>query len=141
MAQQGEAPNLAGIIPHLTIRDRRADEAIRFYADAFGAREISRVPSDDGRLMHAHLEINGGSLMLNDDFPEYGDGQPAPLPSGSTLHLQVKDADAAWTRALNAGASVVMPLEDQFWGDRYGQIRDPFGHRWSIGAPTQAPPD
>jgi PhnB protein len=126
-----------GVTPHLLIRDRRAAEAIEFYERAFGARVLHCVPSDDGRIMHCHLEVNGGSLMLNDDFPEYRGGREAEPPSGVTLHLQVEDADALWTRALAAGAHVVMPLEDQFWGDRYGQIHDPFGHRWSIGAATR----
>jgi PhnB protein len=126
-----------GVTPHLLIRDRRAAEAIGFYELAFAARVLHRVPSDDGRIMHCHLEINGGSVMLNDDFPEYRGGQSGEPPSGVTLHLQVEDADELWTDALAAGASVIMPLEDQFWGDRYGQIEDPFGHHWSIGAALQ----
>jgi PhnB protein len=124
-----------GVTPHIVIRDRRAAEAIDFYKKAFGARELARVPSEDGRVMHCHLLINGGSLMLNDDFPEYR-GRPSNEPEGVTLHLQVKDADAAWTQAVSAGASVTMRLQDQFWGDRYGQLQDPFGHRWSIAAPA-----
>jgi PhnB protein len=133
--QQGPS---GGITPHLLIPDRRAAEAIDFYARAFGARELHRVPSDDGRIMHAHLEINGGSLMLNDDFPEYRQGKSGDPASGVTLHLQLTDADALWQQAVAAGASVTMPLEDQFWGDRYGQLQDPFGHRWSVGAPVKA---
>jgi PhnB protein len=94
--------------------------------------------ADDGkRLMHAHLKLNGGSLMLNDDFPEYRDGAAAPPPAGTTLHLHVRDADAAWDKAVAAGATVKFPLENQFWGDRYGQIEDPFGFTWSIGGPTK----
>jgi PhnB protein len=127
-----------GVTPHLMIADRRAVEAIEFYTRAFGARELHRVPSDDGRIMHCHLTINGGSLMLNDDFPEYRGGNEVQPPQGVTLHLQVEDADALWTQAVAAGATVTMPLEDQFWGDRYGQVQDPFGHRWSIGAPVKA---
>ena len=126
-----------GVAPHLTIRGGRAVEAIDFYTRALGARELHRVPSEDGRIMHCHLEVNGGSLMLNDDFPEYRGGAEEREPGGITLHLQVEDADAAWSRAVEAGASVLMPLEDQFWGDRYGQVEDPFGYRWSIGAPTR----
>jgi PhnB protein len=127
-----------GVAPHLMIRDRKASDAIDFYKRAFGARELNRVPNDDGRIMHAHLEINGGSVMLNDDFPEFRQGQSAEAPNGVTLHLQVADADALWQQAVAAGANVTMPLEDQFWGDRYGQLQDPFGHRWSIGAPVKA---
>ena len=124
----------SGVAPHLTIRGRRAAEAIEFYSAAFGAREILRHASDDGRLMHAHLVINGGSVMLNDEFPEYHGAAQSGAPEGVTLHLQVEDADALWQQAVGAGATVVMPLEDQFWGDRYGVLQDPFGHRWSIGA-------
>ena len=131
--QQGPSQ---GVTPHLLIRDRRAKEAIEFYQAAFRARLLHQVPSDDGRVMHCHILVNGGSVMINDDFPEYRGGQPADAPTGITLHLQVEDADALWTQAVGAGASVTMPLQDHFWGDRYGQIEDPFGHRWSIGAPV-----
>lgn len=125
---------LAGLTPHINVVGGKA--AIDFYIRAFGAEVASSMPAEDGeRLMHAHLRINGGSLMLHDHFPEYVGGAPAPTPAGVTLHLQVENADAAFTRALDAGASVVMPLADQFWGDRYGQVKDPFGHTWSIGAP------
>ena len=125
-----------GVTPHLTIRDNRAGEAVTFYQEAFGA-ELAMEPhlADDGkRIMHAHLLLNGGHLMLNDDFPEYG-GAATP-PGSLTLHLQVDDADATWNRAIEAGATEKMPLADQFWGDRYGQLEDPFGFRWSIGAPA-----
>ncbi len=136
MSEEAQGP-AGGVTAHLTIRDRRAAEAIDFYKRAFGA-ETAMDPflAEDGeRIMHAHLLINGGHLMLNDDFPEYGGGGEA-APGGLTLHLQVADADAAWARAIEAGASEIMPLADQFWGDRYGQLRDPFGFRWSIGAPA-----
>jgi len=125
-----------GVTPHITIRDRRAAEAIDFYKKAFDAEELMRHPSDDGRLMHASLTINGGYLLLNDDFPEHMGGPSAP-PGSLALHLNVPDADAAWKRALHAGAEVKFPLGDQFWGDRYGQVKDPFGFIWSIGAPIK----
>ncbi|HET9356339.1 MAG TPA: VOC family protein [Sphingomicrobium sp.] len=134
-----DAPHQAagGIVAHLTIRDGKAADAIAFYKQAFGATEaMAPHMADDGkRIMHAHLLINGGHLMLNDDFPEYGEaaGQPASV----TLHLQVADADASWNRAIAAGAVERFPLADQFWGDRYGQVEDPFGFRWSIGAPVK----
>lgn len=130
-----------GVTAHLTIRDNRAAEAIDFYKAAFGAEEaIPPHMADDGRrILHARLGLNGGHLMLNDDFPEYG-GVAGP-PGSVTLHLQVKDADAAWNRALEAGAREKMPLGDQFWGDRYGQITDPYGFTWSIGAPVSGPRD
>ena len=132
--QEKQGPS-GGVTAHLTIRDKRAAEAIDFYKAAFGAEELMRHPTDDGRLMHAHLKINGGSLMLHDDFPEHMGG-PAKEPAGVVLHLQVPDADAAWQRALDAGAQEHFPLKDQFWGDRYGQVKDPFGYTWSIGAPS-----
>ena len=133
-----DAPPNSGLIPHLTIRDGNAAEAIAFYARAFGATESGRHMAEDGkRIMHAHLALNGAALMLNDDFPEMrGGGDTAP-PSGVTLHLQVDDADKWWDRAIEAGAIVRFPLGDQFWGDRYGQVDDPFGFTWSIGAPLK----
>ena len=131
--QQGRT---GGITPHITIRDKRAPEAIEFYKQAFGAEELMRHPTDDGRLMHASLRINGGSLMLHDDFPEHMGG-PAQPAASFVLHLDVSDADAAWKRALDAGAEVRFKLADQFWGDRYGQVMDPFGFIWSIGAPVK----
>lgn len=128
---------LTGVTPHLMIADNRAQEAIAFYAKAFGATEVARSPAQDGkRLMHAHLAINGGAVLLHDDFPEMT-GHKAPPPSGTVLHLQVSDADAAWDRALAAGATVRFPIADQFWGDRYGQLDDPFGHTWSIAGPLR----
>lgn len=132
--QQGPS---GGVTAHLTIRDNRAAEAVDFYRQAFGAEPaMEPFKAEDGkRIMHAHLLINGGHLMLNDDFPEYG--SPEKEPGGLTLHLQVKDADEAWNRAIAAGATEIMPLADQFWGDRYGQLTDPFGFRWSIGAPVE----
>ena len=123
--------------PHLFVSN--ASAAIDFYKKAFGAEELSRHAAPDGkRIMHAALRVNGGTLMLCDDFPEYRGGKAGtPEALGGSpvvLHLQVKDADAMYNRAVEAGATVVMPLDDQFWGDRYGQVLDPFGHTWSIGA-------
>lgn len=127
-----------GVTPHLTIPSRGGQAAIEFYTRAFGAVEVRRMLAEDGeRLMHAHLTINGGSVMLNDEFPEM-DGEQDIVPKGVTLHLQVDDADEWWKRALLAGGVPLFPLADQFWGDRYGQIRDPFGHTWSIGSPVKA---
>ncbi len=134
MQSEQQSP-MGGVTPHITIRDRRAAEAILFYQRAFGAEEMMRHASDDGRLMHAHLKVNGGSLMMHDDFPEHSG--PAREPTGTILHLQVDDADRWWNRALEAGCEVRFPLDDQFWGDRYGQLTDPFGHTWSIGAPVK----
>lgn len=140
MDQSNQGPS-GGITAHLTIADGKADEAIKFYGRAFGAEEVRRHMADDGkRIMHAYLTVNGGSLMLNDEFPEYMSA-PATPPGSVVLHLQVKDADASWNRAVDAGAVVHFPIGDQFWGDRYGQVKDPFGFTWSIGAPLSAPRD
>ncbi|MGZ3266676.1 MAG: VOC family protein [Croceibacterium sp.] len=137
MADENQSP-AGGIAAHIHIRDRRGDEAVKFYQKAFGATEQRRSLADDGkRLMHSHLSINGGTLLLNDDFPEFRSGTPAPTPAGTTLHLEVPDADAVWDKAVAAGATVTMPLENQFWGARYGQLEDPFGYSWSIGGPTK----
>jgi PhnB protein len=131
-AQQGPT---TGVTPHLSVKGGKA--AIAFYKQAFGAEEVLIMPAKDGeRLMHAHLKINGASVMLADEFPEYT-GAPYPPPAGVTLHLQVDDADKWWNRALEAGATVTMEIGEQFWGDRYGQVRDPFGHMWSIGSPIK----
>lgn len=130
-----------GLTPHIAIGGGMAKEAIDFYKSAFGAVELMRHPSDDGRLMHAHLKINGNSLMLHDHFAEHHGGKDLPEPGGVMLHLQVQEPDLWWNRAIDAGATVILELADQFWGDRYGQLKDPFGHVWSIGAPSQEPQD
>ncbi len=125
--------------PHLVVDDAAA--AIDFYVRAFGATELGRVSHPDGRLVHAALSLNGSTVMLNDDFPDFNDGKSStPTALGGTpvtIHLQVPDVEAAFARALDAGAVVVAPLEDQFWGDRYGVVRDPFGHQWSLGQPVR----
>lgn len=137
MTTAANQPPTGGLTPHITIRDKRAKEAIDFYAKAFGATEVTRVPADDGeRLMHAHMLVNGASLMMHDDFPEYS-GAPASAPACVVLHLQVDDTDRWYGRAVEAGATSVMAPEDMFWGDRYAQVRDPFGHLWSIGHPLK----
>ena len=109
-----------------------ASEYIEFLKKAFGAEEIDRSPMPDGRLMHATVKVGDSYLMLNDDFPEFG---APPIAEGNwplRINLYVPDADAQWNQALGAGCSVVFPLQDQFWGDRYGQVRDPKGFVWSI---------
>ena len=126
-----------GVVPYLTIRDGKGSEAAAFYAKAFGAEEMRRMRADDGqRLLHCQLKINGEDLFFSDAFPEFMGGGEVPAPAGVTIHLEVDDADAWWERATAAGCEVKMPLADQFWGDRYGQLRDPFGHSWSIASPT-----
>jgi len=132
-AMQARA-EVRGVAAYLCVEG--AVKASEFYQRAFGAEEVARVPVDEkGRTMHIHLYINGGSVMLADAYPEHG--HPFEKPQGFTLHLQVDDADAWWNRAVGAGAEVVLPLQEMFWGDRYGQLRDPFGVMWSIGAPIR----
>ena len=127
------------VLPHLVVDDAAA--AIDFYVKAFGAVEQGRVPGPDGKLIHAALQINGATVMLNDDFPEMSGGRSmTPKALGGspvTIHLVVTDVDKRFQRAIDAGATVVMPVEDQFWGDRYGVLQDPFGHQWSMGQPVR----
>jgi uncharacterized glyoxalase superfamily protein PhnB len=124
---------LGGVAPYLCVDG--ASRAADFYACAFGAQEVDRHPLDEqGRTMQIHLHINGGSVMLSDRYCDPGD--PAPMPQAFTLHLQVENVDAWWQRAVDAGAEVVLPLQLMFWGDRYGQLRDPFGVFWSLAAPA-----
>jgi PhnB protein len=109
-------------------------EAIEFYKRAFGAQELARMGSPDGqKVWHAELQIGDSRLMLSDEFSEMDVRSPKALGgTASSLHLYVEDADAAFERAVEAGATVAMPLEDVFWGDRYGKVTDPFGHSWGI---------
>lgn len=110
-----------------------AADAIAFYKKAFNAEELARLPGPNGKIMHAALRIGDSVLMLMDDFAEWGSLGPKALKGTPvTLHLYVNDVDAAMKQAVDAGATLAMPAEDMFWGDRYGQVVDPFGHRWSI---------
>jgi uncharacterized glyoxalase superfamily protein PhnB len=122
------------VTPHLTVRAAAA--MIEFYKKAFGAVEKRRAPGPDGKtIMHAELQIGDSIIFLNDEFPQMGALSPLAAKSTAvTLHLYVEDADKQFQQALAAGAEVVMPLADQFWGDRYGMVRDPSGHQWSIGS-------
>jgi len=122
------------ITPHLVVRN--AADAIAFYRKAFGAEELARMPGPDGKsIMHAELQIGNSRVFLCDEFPDWGARSPLALGgSAVTIHLYVEDCDAAFQRAVNAGAQVTMPLQDQFWGDRYGKLQDPFGHHWSVGS-------
>jgi PhnB protein len=119
------------LTPHLVCAG--AAEAIEFYKKAFGAVEQMRVPTPDGKLMHASVKIGDSVLMLMDEMPNYGALGPNALKgSPVTIHLAAEDVDALIERAVAAGAKLVMPAADMFWGDRYGQVDDPFGHHWSI---------
>lgn len=131
-----EATTLTGIIPNLGL-DGRAGEAADFYVRAFGAREVHRMPDADnpGRLMHVHLALNGGGLMMTDCRAPW-QTEAAP-PQGFNLMLVVEDGDTAWSRAVAAGCRVLMPFERMFWGDRWGMVEDPFGIQWAIDEPAR----
>ena len=119
------------VTPHLVCAG--AADAIEFYKKAFGATEMFRLPTPDGRLMHASIMIGDSMVMLVDEMKEMG--SLGPKARGGTpvgIHLQVEDADALFARAVAAGAAVKMPVMDMFWGDRFGVVVDPFGHEWSI---------
>ena len=119
------------IVPHLVVRG--AAEGIDFYKKAFGAVELSRMPMPDGKIMHACLKIGDSQLFLCDEFSgQGGKAQPTADCAPVTLHLNVEDADAVFQRAVAAGATAKMPPTDMFWGDRYGQLVDPFGHVWAV---------
>jgi uncharacterized glyoxalase superfamily protein PhnB len=115
-----------------------AADAIEFYKKAFNAIELIRLPGSQGKLVSAMLWIGNSALALSDEFPEWGVFGPKSLKgSPVTIHLYVEDADAAAEQAVAAGAKITVPLADMFWGDRYAQLEDPFGHRWSIGTHTR----
>jgi uncharacterized glyoxalase superfamily protein PhnB len=119
------------VTPHLVCAG--AAKAIDFYKAAFGATETARMPGADGRLMHAAVKIGDSQVMLADEMPEWGSLGPKSLKgSPVTIHLYVDDVDSFVARAAKAGAKVTMPVADQFWGDRYGKLEDPFGHHWSV---------
>jgi uncharacterized glyoxalase superfamily protein PhnB len=119
------------VTPHLVCAGAAA--AIDFYKKAFGATEAGRLPGPNGKLMHAMVRINGSAVMLVDEMPEFGALGPLALKgSPVTIHLYVEDVDAFVARAVTAGAKVLMPVADMFWGDRYGRLEDPFGHCWSV---------
>ena len=116
------------------LRMRDAAKAIAFYEQAFGAVEKYRLCEPGGRVGHAELDFGGTTLMLSDEFPEFGIAGPQTLGGTSlSIHLHVDDADALIARAVAAGATVVRPAADQFYGERSGTVRDPFGHEWNIG--------
>ena len=122
---------MTNLVPYLCCKD--AERAIAFYETALDARERMRLAEPSGRIGHAELVVGGAPIMLSDEYPEYGVLSPSSI--GGTpvkLHLYVDDVDAVVARAVAAGASVTRPVEDQFYGDRAGQIQDPFGHVWYL---------
>ena len=120
------------ITPHLIVNDTRT--AVEFYKKAFGAEVRGIAEDPTGRVMHAEVKIGDSVVMLNDEFPEWGVLSPTSTKAESpvTLHVYVTDADKVFAQATAAGCQVTMPLQDQFWGDRYGKLKDPFGHHWSV---------
>ena len=139
MATQAAKPIPDGmhtLTPHIICEG--ASDALAFYKKAFNAEELMRLPGPNGKIMHAAIRIGDSVLMLMDDFPEWGSLGPKALKgTPAVLHLYVTNADAAIEQAVAAGAQVTMPAADMFWGDRYGQVVDPFGHRWSIATHIQ----
>ncbi len=119
------------VTPHLVCDG--AAKAIEFYKKAFNAIELIRMPGPEGKLMHAMIRIGDSTVMLMDESPVWGSLGPKSLKgSPVTIHLYVEDADAVANRAVAAGATLIMPVQEMFWGDRYGHLEDPFGHRWSV---------
>ncbi|MDA8429097.1 MAG: VOC family protein [Geobacteraceae bacterium] len=124
------------VTPYLVIKN--ASKAMEFYAEAFGATELTRLTTPDGGVMHAEIRIGDSPVMLSDECPDWN--ALSPLTIGGTsvsLVLYVQDADAVVKRSVAAGATLLMPVADQFWGDRMGTILDPFGHKWSIATHTE----
>jgi uncharacterized glyoxalase superfamily protein PhnB len=120
------------VTPHITVND--GNKAIDFYKKAFGAKEVYRMPGPGGKIMHAEIQIGDSMIMLNDEFPEMGGTRSAKSigESSVTLHVYVPDVDKVFNQAVASGATATMPVSEMFWGDRYGKLRDPFGHNWSI---------
>jgi PhnB protein len=128
------------VTPYLVVND--GAQAMEFYKKAFGATEILRQTTPDGKLIHGRLKVGDAIVMLADEFRGGGASAPTTLGSTSvTLHIYVDDVDALWERALSAGARIAMPLDNQFWGERYGQLVDPFGHRWSVSMQIEMDPE
>jgi PhnB protein len=135
MSVQAIPKGYHSLTPYMTVRD--ATRAIEFYKQAFGATERGVMKGPDGKIMHAELVIGDSIVMLADEFPEFGSLSPQSTGgAGMGLHIYVEDVDSAFERAVKAGANVEMPVSDMFWGDRYGKLRDPFGHKWSIATHT-----
>ncbi|HEX4097183.1 MAG TPA: VOC family protein [Caulobacteraceae bacterium] len=128
----GQVPMPRGVVAHLTPSDAAA--ATEFYKKAFGAEEVSRIPGPNGKLMHVHLAINGGVLLLADYMPQ--SGHPGGAPQAISLLMAVDDLDAVWKRAIEAGCEEMMAPALMFWGHRYGQVRDPFGFIWALDEPN-----
>jgi len=119
------------VTPYLTVQG--GTKAIDFYKKAFGAKELAQETMPDGKILHARIKIGDSIVMISDEFPESYAKSPASLGSTTgTLHIYSGNVDKMWKLAVAAGARVIMPLDNQFWGERYGQLTDPFGHQWSL---------
>ena len=118
------------ITPQLTCGD--ASRAIDFYKDVLGATEIMRMPGPDGKIMHAELQIGDSKVIVNDECPGIAVAPDPSAPHSTYLFVYTEDVDALYNRALGAGSKVDMPLDNMFWGDRYGKFTDPFGHQWGV---------
>ena len=119
------------ITPHIVVRE--AGRAANWYKQALGAEERGRIPVPGGKFMQIELWFGDSAVMLADEFPEAGVLSPQTIGGNPVvLHFLTENVDALWKRAIEAGAEIVQPLQEQFWGDRYGQIRDPFGYRWGL---------
>jgi len=124
------------VTPYLVVKD--AARAIDFYGKVFGAKEVMRLPGSDGKVGHAEIKIGGDYVMLADEVPEQGHKSPQSLGGSPVrIHLYVEDVDAVASRAVEAGARVLIPVGDQFYGDRSGRIEDPFGHIWILSTHTE----
>lgn len=124
------------ITPYLVVSD--GARAIEFYKKAFGAQQIFRMDAPGGKVMHAEIKIGDSIFMLTEESPETGCLAPTSLKGNPlSLYLYVEDVDGAFNQAVKAGAKVLMPVQDMFWGDRYGQVSDPSGHRWSLATHKQ----
>lgn len=123
-----------GVVPYLTVDG--ATKAAELYKKAFAAEVAAIHPPDEkGRTMHVHLYINGASVMMSDAYPEHG--HPFKEPAGFSILLPVDDIDAWYKRAVEAGCTAIMPPQEMFWGDRYGQLKDPFGVIWAMNSPIK----
>jgi PhnB protein len=141
MATQPIPEGYHTVTPYLAVED--ATEAIEYYTKAFGAKERVRMETPDGKVGHAELEIGDSLVMLSDPFPQASTKPPNELGGTSvSVFMYVEDVDAVVKQAVDAGATVTMEIADQFWGDRFGSVKDPFGHLWSIATHVEdVPPE
>jgi PhnB protein len=129
------------VTPYMVVKD--ASAAIEFYKRAFGAKELARNPTPDGRILNAQIKIGDSIVMLSDEYPVPGSTMKSPATLGAstvTLHIYSKNVDKLFEQAVAAGSTVEMPLDNMFWGERYGSFVDPFGHHWSVSQAIKMSP-